>query len=582
MRDSCRQVQHPLSLEGRGLTHVAGPTFQITPHHRPRRPPITTQLEGLGDLRPRAETALRRLARDRVIERIWRRDHTVWHPQPTEIADRLAWLDAPAAAAAHLPALSSFAAALRATAVNDVVLLGMGGSSLGPEVLRQVFPSAPGFPRLTVLDSTVPAWVRRVSRAVDPASTLFLLSSKSGGTIEVLSLYRHFRGLVETAAGPQAAGSHFAAVTDPGTSLAALAQRENFRRIWVNEPNIGGRYSVLSLFGLVPASIIGMDLPPFLAAAVSMARACGPDTPQHENPGATLGAALASLALAGRDKLTLVTSPALAGFGLWVEQLIAESTGKVASAGPAQSAAAGGKGIIPIAGEPLLPPSTYGSDRLFVSLRLAGDSNDALDAHVDRLAAAGHPVLRLSLADRHALGGEFFRWEFATAVAGAVLGINPFDQPNVQQAKDLTGKLLDHFQEEGSLPPTDISGSVDSLLAQARPGDYLAILAFVQPSPALEHAVDRIRRRVMERPRIATTFGYGPRYLHSTGQLHKGGPPSGLFLHIAPEPDHPLPIPGAPYDFGILAQAQALGDLHALHAAGRRIARISLAEALRA
>ena len=446
----------------------------------------------------------------------------------------------------------------------------MGGSSLGPEVLRQVFSSAPGFPRLTVLDSTVPSWVRDVTRAVDPAATLFLLSSKSGGTIEVLSLYRHFRGTVEAAVGADAAGSRFAAVTDPGTSLAALAQRDGFRHVFLNNPNIGGRYSVLSLFGIVPAAIIGIDLPPFLSSAASMARACGPDTPPQENPGAVLGAAIASLALAGKDKLTIVTSPALASFGLWVEQLIVESTGKEA------------RGVVPIAGEPLLSPADCGNDRLFVSLRLAGDSNDALDAALDTLAAAGDPVVRLSLQDRAGLGAEFFRWEFATAVAGAILGINPFDQPNVQQAKDLTAKLLTRYQEEGSLPPTDVSGSLDALLAQARPGDYLAILAYTAPSPALEQAVERIRHRAATEHRIATTFGYGPRYLHSTGQLHKGGPASGLFLHIAPDPDEPLPIPGAPYDFNTLVQAQALGDLHALRAADRRIVRISLAEALRA
>ena len=518
----------------------------------------------LGELLPDVEATLADLQSRDVIARIWRKDHTVWRPDPKEIADRLGWLTVPDLMAEQLPALKTFAAQVRETGFRHLVLLGMGGSSLGPEVLRQTFGSAPGYPELTVLDSTVPAWVQAVTEAVDPARSLFLVSSKSGGTVEPNALYRYFRALVEGAVGKERAGSHFVAITDGGTPLERLAHEEGFRRVFRNPPDIGGRYLVLSFFGLVPAALAGMDVGALLDRADGMREACASFVPAHENPGAWLGATMATLALKGRDKLTIVPSPAVAGFGLWVEQLIAESTGKE------------GKGIVPVAGEPLMDPARYGDDRLFVHLRLEGDDNAGTDAALERIRAAGHPLLRLELRDRHDLGAEFFRWELATAVAGASLGIHPFDQPNVQGAKDETDRVLAEHRDSGRLPQVESPDSLQELLSRARPGDYLAIMVYARPTPALDLALAALRQRVLERHAVATTLGYGPRFLHSTGQLHKGGLEGGLFLQLTAGHTGELPIPGSEYTFGVLADAQALGDLRALQALGRRVARVRL------
>ena len=510
------------------------------------------------------ERTLADLQRQDVVGRIWHRDHTVWKPQPLEITDRLGWLTVSKAMHAQVAGLRSFADEVRDAGFRHVVLLGMGGSSLAPEVLRRTFGSADGFPELIVLDSTVPAWIRAVADAIDPAHTLFLVSSKSGGTVEPNVLYRHFRALVEETSGEEHSGNHFAAVTDPDTSLVEMAQDKKFRKTFLNPPNIGGRYAVLSYFGLVPAALMGIDVAELLNRADRMAESCGAGVPAQDNPGARLGATLAAQAQRRRDKLTLVTSPSIESFGLWVEQLIAESTGKE------------GKGIVPVTGEPLLATEHYDDDRLFVYLRLENDDNIGTDAAVQAVEAAGHPMVRLILRDKYDLGAEFFRWEFATAVAGAVLGIHPFDQPNVQQAKDMTATVLEGYEASAKMPETEVSGSPPNLLSQAARDDYLAIMAYIHQTPETDRVLTALRRAITEKTRIATTVGYGPRFLHSTGQLHKGGTNNGLFLQLTTDHNPDLAIPGRRYTFGTLVDAQALGDLQALQESGRRVARVHL------
>ena len=510
------------------------------------------------------EEALHDFERRDLAARIWRHDHTVWKPDPAEISDRLGWLNVTDMMSEQVPALESFAGEVRDAGFRHVVLLGMGGSSLGPEVLRQTFGSAKGYPELIVLDSTLPASVRAVGAAIDPRHTLFLASSKSGATVEPLAFYKHFRGLVEQAVGKDPAGQSFVAITDPGTSLEAMARERGFRRVFLNPPDIGGRYSVLSYFGLVPAALTGIDIQALLRRADSMRQRCAAGVPTRENPGLWLGAAMGALAAQGRDKLTLVTSPSIGSFGLWVEQLIAESTGKE------------GKGIVPVAGEPLVDSSEYGDERLFVYLRLEGDDNAASDGATESVKSSGHPVVRLELRDKHDLGAEFFRWEFATAVAGAILGIQPFDQPDVQAAKDETSRVLQEYQASGRPPRLETLSSVGELLSKPSDGDYLAIMAYVRQTPEADRMLADLRGRVLERYRLATTLGYGPRFLHSTGQLHKGGPDSGLFLQVTADRDEDVDIPGEPYTFGVLADAQAMGDLLALQALGRRVARVHM------
>ena len=504
--------------------------------------------------------ALTRLEEDRVVPRIWSGDHTVWRDDPAEIENRLGWLHIDGDMKREVDALRTFGGNVRDGGFRDVVLLGMGGSSLGPEVIRASIGSAEGYPELTVLDSTVPARVRSVTEAIDPARTLFIVSSKSGSTIEPNVLYRHFRGAVAEAVG-ESAGDHFVAVTDPATPLARLAAADGFRRLFENRTDIGGRYSVLSHFGLVPAAAIGVDVARLLARASDMAARCDAALDVPSNPGAWLGAMLGALALKGRDKLTIVASPSVASIGLWIEQLIAESTGK------------DGTGIVPVAGEPLGSPEAYGDDRVFVYLRVPGEDNATADVATERLAGAGHPLVQLVLTDAYDIAAEFFRWEFATAVAGAILGVQPFDQPDVQAAKDATDRVLDGFKAAGALPEATSASSVEELLARAQPGDYLAVMAYVRQTPGVDAAAAALRKRVMERHRIATTFGYGPRFLHSTGQLHKGGANSGLFLQLTCDDGSDVAIPGSDFGFRMLAAAQALGDFEALRSAGRRVAR---------
>ena len=530
---------------------------------------VAATFESLGKHQSIVESALNDLDSRNIVGRIWQGDHRVWNEDPTEIADRLGWLNLPEAMMSEVAGLTDFGAEVRDAGFRHVVLLGMGGSSLGPEVLRSTLGSREGYPTLLVLDSTLPAWICAVDAAIDPARTLFLVSSKSGTTIEPNTLYSYYRQRVAEVGMEEKAGGNFIAVTDPGTALAELGDRQGFRRVFPNPPDIGGRYSVLSCFGLVPAALIGLNLGELLGRAAAMQRNCAV-AEAGTNPGARLGATMGALARDGRDKLTLVTSPALAGFGLWVEQLLAESLGK------------SGKGIIPVAGEPALAPESYRPDRFFVYLRLAGDDNAGADALLERLAAE-HPVIRLELQDCYDLGAEFYRWEFATAVAGHLLGVHPFDQPDVQGAKDMTDRVLERFIADGALMMADGADGPESaaetlreLLGGAGAGDYLAILAYLADDPAVVAAVDGLRRRVAAEYGIATTAGFGPRYLHSTGQLHKGGPGSGIFLQLTADHHIDLAIPERPYSFGNLADAQASGDRQALQARGRRAARIHL------
>jgi glucose-6-phosphate isomerase/transaldolase/glucose-6-phosphate isomerase len=399
------------------------------------------------------------LAAGQVVERLWAKDHTLWKPDPTEIDNRLGWLTVAEQMLEQIGALRTFARSAKDSGYRDVVLLGMGGSSLGPEVLRCTFGSARGFPRLWVLDSTVPQVIVEVTRAIQPARTLFIVASKSGGTIEVMSLFAHFWELVSRTKGNRG-GAQFIAITDPGTSLEKLASERGFWQTFANPPDIGGRYSVLSYFGLVPAALMGLDLARLVDRGIAMAEACRCHAPLDRNPGAYLGAIMGALGRQGRDKVTIVASPGISTFGLWAEQLLAESTGKE------------GKGLIPVAEEPLSRPSVYGRDRIFVYLRLKGDKNGRLDDHVAALERVGHPVVRLELRDRYDLAAEFFRWEFATAVAGYFLGIHPFDQPNVQESKDNTHRVLKEVEATGRLPRqrgTTVKAAADTIIRQTAP-----------------------------------------------------------------------------------------------------------------
>ena len=512
----------------------------------------------------------------RAVQGLWRRNPSAWSrvaDVQNAIADRLGWMSSPELMAESIERLRSFADRVKTDRFSDVVLLGMGGSSLAPEVLRAILGVAPGWPRFHMLDSTDPAAVRAV--ATLPERTLYLLASKSGTTIEPNSLAAHFRQRL-TDSGVARWADHFVAITDPGTELDRRAHAEQFRDVFLNPADIGGRYSALSFFGLVPAALMGQDIEAILGWALAMLAAAEPaGADVGANPAAGLGLAIGAGATSSRDKLTLIVPPAFAPFGLWVEQLIAESTGK------------NGKGVVPIAGEPLADPASYGTDRLFVRVKLGSDGG-AEDSAIRGLKTFA-PVAEIAVDEPAALGAEFLRWEIATAVAGAILGIDPFDQPNVQQAKDATQKLLGEYKATKRLPiaapdatPDKVAltltntarsalrGAADALLTTIGQGDYFALLAYLGPDAALEKELQALRRAVRDRTRAATMFGYGPRYLHSTGQLHKGGADNGVFLIITATPVEDLPIPGEPFSFGTLELAQAVGDFAALDAAGRR------------
>ena len=522
----------------------------------------------LGDLQAQVDAALQRADKEKFVERIWKKDATLWKSGDDHkkiIANALGWLRAPEAMQKELDDILTFAEQVRGE-FRDVVVLGMGGSSLCSEVLRRVYGRRDGYPALSVLDSTVPEAVRALESRLDLARTLFIVASKSGTTTEPVMFHRYFYDRVKSVKGAKA-GENFIAVTDPGTQLVRDAERDGFRKIFLNPADIGGRYSALSKFGLVPAALSGVDVRKFLdravhAAHVSMIPAV------RKNPAALLGAAIGALAVAGRDKLTLITPAPLDTLGLWVEQLVAESTGKE------------GKGILPIAGEPILEPNEYGNDRVFVAIRLRkSDETELLRA----LNAAGHPVIDIVLEDPLDLGETFFVWEFATAVAGAILGIDPFDQPNVQESKDNTKRLLEEFTARGTMGTPGAQAQADDrrvaeLLESVKPGDYIALTQYFGETPAREKSLSKIRETLARELRVATTSGYGPRFLHSTGQLHKGGGDNGVFLQLTGGPQQDASIPNEKFGFGALVRAQAIGDFQSLATRNRRAVSINLGE----
>lgn len=507
-----------------------------------------------------------------VGDRLWRGDPTLWPAAPLpDVADRLGWLRLPETMRDALPALLKFAEEVRADGTRHVVVLGMGGSSLAPNVLRRIFGPREGYPELLVLDSTHPDAIRAVRSGIDPRHTLFVVSSKSGTTIEPLSFYRYFWEVLRAAG--EAPERRFIAVTDPGTPLEKLAQDLRFRATFRALPTVGGRYSALTMFGLVPAALCGVDVPTLLDRAGTMGAACAPSVPVPENPALRLGAMLGELATHGRDKLTFYASPSFAPLPDWIEQLVAESTGKT------------GKGIVPIVDEPMLAPEAYGPDRVIVEIEEGDGVDAALASHTARLEVAGHPVVRVRARELIDLGQEFFRWELAVASSGMILGIDPFDQPDVELAKDLARRAMAPATPGAPTPevetvaggdPTALSNAVRAWLATCRPGDYASIQAYLAPSAETWNALEAIRRRTLERMHVATTLGYGPRFLHSTGQLHKGGPNTGLFLQLVDTPRQDLEVPGAGYTFGQLIRAQSLGDYQALRAKGRRVLRVDL------
>lgn len=535
--------------------------------------------------------ALEEVGSENFLERLWAKDPTLWKTGPEDrklIKDALGWVALADVMDDHIGEMEDFAKEVKEAGFRDAVLLGMGGSSLAPLVFAEAFGSAPGYPRLTVLDSTDPEAVSSVAKSIDPEKTLFIVSSKSGSTIEPLSLFEFFHEKVSSVKG-EAAGKNFIAITDPGTPLEGFARKYGFRKLFTNPRDIGGRFSVLSYFGLVPAGLIGMDLTRLLEHAARVETAVHPCA-TDENPVLMLGAALGTLGRLGRDKLTFFISGEIAGFGMWLEQLIAESTGKE------------GKGLVPVVGEPLGSPESYGVDRVFISVTLGEEEGERASA-LKRLAEAGHPIIDFRLEDKYELGGEFLRWEIATAVAGQILGINPFDQPDVELAKKLTISRLNSIgTPEGLKPPGigvdtevfgvhigrntfDKLGAVDSdakkmlrdFFGLVNAGDYIGLLAYYNPSDAgLGRELASLRKTLGKMTGAAVQFGYGPRYLHSTGQLHKGGPRSGVFLILCHRPGDDIKVPGSHFSFSELELSQAYGDMEALDSKGLRVALVNM------
>ncbi|HXQ45991.1 MAG TPA: bifunctional transaldolase/phosoglucose isomerase [Caulobacteraceae bacterium] len=542
------------------------------------------------DLEAPVQAARERATAEGWARRLWAGDAGLW--TNADEAIWMGWLAAAHGKAVDVAALEAFAAEVAKAGFIHAVVLGMGGSSLGPEVLAETFGSRPEHPKLIVLDSTDPEQIARVEAEIDAARTLFIVSSKSGTTLEPNILAAHFHARVEQAVGANAAGGHFVAVTDPGSTLDRLAAEKGFRRVFHGDPAIGGRYSVLSNFGMVPAAAMGLDVRAFLEDAAVMANACSAHAPPAANPGVELGLVIGAAANAGRDKLTLILSHGLADLGAWLEQLLAESTGKL------------GKGVIPIAAEPLGSPAVYGADRLFAYLRLDGADDPAMDAAVRALEDAGQPIVRITLADRDRLGQEFVRWEVATAVAGAVIGINPFDQPDVEAQKVKTRALTDAYEKTGALPPDSATATDDGLalylddanldalvadgatvaldallgahIKRANGGDYLALLAYVDRNHHTTEALQKLRKRLRDHTHAATALGFGPRFLHSTGQAYKGGPNSGVFIEITHDAARDLPVPGRAFSFGVVERAQAKGDFDVLAERGRRLLRVHI------
>ena len=531
------------------------------------------------------------------VRRLWARDATLW--TGTDEADWLGWLGITEDPLAHTDHLTSIAEEVKAAGFRHALLLGMGGSSLCPEVIKMTFGKLAGYPELHVLDSTDPAQVKTFEGKVDLAKTIFIVSSKSGSTLEPNIFKQYFFERVKRGADADKPGSRFIAITDPGSKMQQVAESGGFRHVFFGLPSIGGRYSALSNFGMVPSAIMGVDVRRLLEGAKEMAQACASCVPAEDNPGVALGTILGVLAVHGRDKLTITVSPGIQGLGAWLEQLLAESTGKER------------KGLIPIDREALGPPEVYGKDRLFVYLRLESKPDPSQDAAIDTLEQAGHPVVRISVPDRYDLGQEFFRWEIATAVTGSIIGINPFNQPDVEASKTATRRLTEEYEKTGSLPPetpilhdggirlfTDENNAVSLAKAAGRdrslpgylrahlnrlaPGDYFSILAYLEMNEAHGAQLQAVRHAVRDAKRVATCLGFGPRFLHSTGQAYKGGPNTGVFLQITCDDATDLPVPGQQYTFGVVKAAQARGDFQVLAERKRRALRVHLGSDVRA
>ena len=539
------------------------------------------------DLQKPVAASLDTWRRDGNVRRLWAGDAALW--SDADEAKWLGWLRIVEEQGERLASLSSLADDIQKQGFSHIVLLGMGGSSLGAEVFAETFGQQKNRPQLLVLDSTDPAQIRTVESKIDPNRTLFIVSSKSGSTLEPNILKQYFFECAKKAIGADKVGSRFIAITDPGSKMQTIAVRDRFLHVAFGIPSIGGRYSVLSDFGLVPAAAMGLDIGRLLTATKVMVRSCAADVPPSENPGVALGTILGVLANAGRDKITIVASPSIVDFGAWLEQLLAESTGKQ------------GKGLIPVDAEPLGPPDAYGQDRLFVYMRLQGEADPRQDAAIDELERVGHPVVRIAVGDRYQIGQEFFRWEIATAVAGAILGINPFNQPDVEASKDKTREFTTAYERTGELPAekaffaeggltlfTDeknrkalgkASTLVEYLAAhfgRIRDGDYCAILAYVERNKLHSDPLQNIRVMIRDRKRVATCLGFGPRFLHSTGQAYKGGPNTGVFLQITCDDVADLKVPDQKYTFGVVKAAEARSDFEVLAERNRRVLRVHL------
>ena len=544
-----------------------------------------------GPLAAAVAASLEDWKKNNKVVRLWQKDPSLW--TGTDECNWLGWLTIAAEQLARLEVLKLIAADVKKARFKNALLLGMGGSSLCPEVLRMTFGKVKGFPELHVLDSTDPAQIKAIEAKVDLKSTICIVSSKSGSTLEPNIYKQYFFEQIKAKVGEKEAGNRFIAITDPGSKMQQVAEADKFRKIFFGVPSIGGRYSALSNFGMVPAAVMGLDLARFLKNTEEMVQACGAASAADANPGVILGAILGVAANQGRDKLTIITSPGIFDLGAWLEQLIAESTGKV------------GKGIIPVDRERLAKPATYGNDRVFAYLRLASKPNKAQDAAVAALEKAGHPVVRITLPNTYNLGQEFFRWEVATAVAGSIIGINAFNQPDVEASKLETRKLTSQYEATGSLPPEvpffeasgiklfadeknvatlhgpNLADVLKSHILRLGAGDYFAVLGYITMNPANEKALQAIRHAVRDKKKVATVLGFGPRFLHSTGQAYKGGPNSGVFLQITCDDPKDLPVPGQKYTFGIVKAAQARGDFAVLAERGRRALRVHLGNNLK-
>jgi len=524
------------------------------------------------------------------VRRLWQRDAALW--TGTDEANWLGWLGIADDEIAHNDNLRKVAEDAKSGGFAHILLLGMGGSSLCPEVLRLTYGKIAGFPELHVLDSTDPAQIKSFENKIDLAKTLFIVSSKSGSTLEPNIFKQYFFERVKQAVGADKAGSRFIAITDPGSKMQQVAEGDKFRHIFFGLASIGGRYSALSNFGMVPAAVMGLDTKKFLDRTDEMVQACASCVPVEENPGVVLGLILGTAARIGRDKVTIITSPGISDLGAWLEQLLAESTGKQ------------GKGIIPVARETIGATEVYGTDRVFAYLRLESAPDADQDAKVAILEKAGHPVVRISLADTYDLGQEFFRWEIATAVAGSVIGINAFNQPDVEASKIATRNLTTEYEKTGSLPAEkpiledkgvklysddknandlakaasgkSLTAYLKAHLGRLQPGDYFALLGYIQMNDQHEQQLQAIRHAVRDRKHVATCLGFGPRFLHSTGQAYKGGPNSGVFLQLTGDDANDLPVPGQKYTFGTVKAAQARGDFQVLAERGRRALRVHL------